>query len=198
MTKGTSSSPKKRVPQKSASVTTKPRTQTTNPDEEPKGQAQPPPVEVAALLADQFKALQDKLVAELASLISEVQALKTLSTPTLSSNGETAETVLPVIADLIRRNVMEQTAPIIASLKRLEERVGFICNRLKHPQSAQEQRPKPWRHDQQQRHGRPRGHGNRPPQGQTWAPPSAASVQGHFAPRPLPGGSVDSSHEDEE
>jgi hypothetical protein len=96
---------------------------------------------------------------------------------------------------------MEHLNPLIASLKRIEERVGFIGNRLKHPAPNQEQRQKPpWRHDQQQRHARPRGHNGppRPNQGQQWAPPSAASVQGHFAPRPLRGGESDHFTEDEE
>jgi hypothetical protein len=76
----------------------------------------------------------------------------------------------------------------------LEERIGFVANRLKHGGSGGggQDRQKPWRHEQG-RHARPpRGqqNGQRPSQGQPqqWTPPSAASVQGHFAPRPLPGG----------
>jgi hypothetical protein len=119
----------------------------------------------------------------------------------------TSETFLAMVADLIRRNLMEQVNPMIASLKRLEERVGFIGNRLKQPlPGGQEHRQKPWRHEPQQRYNRPRGQrptgggssGSGGQQGQTWTPPSAASVQGHFAPRPLRGGESGLPKDDEE
>ena len=154
------------------------------------------------LLTERFTALEEKITASLSSLAAELQTLKN-APPTVSTDGTSeSETSLPIIGDLIRRHLMEHLNPLVASLKRIEERVGFIGNRLKHPGSSQEQRQKPpWRHDQQQRHNnRPRGHNGqpRPGQGQQWAPPSAASVQGHFAPRPLRGGEHDQVTEDDE
>jgi hypothetical protein len=103
-----------------------------------------------------------------------------------------------MVADLLRRSLAEHLTPITAALKRLEERIGFVSNRLKHQPGGQE-RQKPWRHDQSP-HARSRRHnGPRPGQGQPWSPPSAASVQGHFAPRPLRSGgeNLDAGEEEE-
>jgi hypothetical protein len=141
-------------------------------------------------VTDRLTALEENLTQRLSSLATEIIAEKaTLSRPG-AGEQDAGEILLPLIADLMRRSLTEQLTPIVASLKRIEERVGFIGNRLKHPATGQEQRQKPWRHDQQPRHNRPpRGaNGPRPSQGQQWTPPSAASVQGHFAPRPLHGG----------
>jgi len=157
------------------------------------------------LLTERFTALEEKIIISLSSLAAELQTLK--STPsTLSPDGTStpeSETFLPIVGDLIRRHLMEHLNPLVASLKRIEERVGFIGNCLKHAGPSQEQRPKPpWRHDQQQRHNnRPRTHNGQPPrpgQGPPWSPPNAASVQGHFAPRPLRGGEHDRVAEDDE
>ena len=84
-------------------------------------------------------------------------------------------------------------APVTAALKRLEERIGFVANRFKQGGGGGQERQKPWRqdHGRRPRPQRERGqaNGQRSAQGQPqqWTPPSAASVQGHFAPRPLPG-----------
>jgi len=170
-----------------------------------------PPPDLLAVVTERLNALEEKIVGGLSSLTAEIQALKTAAPEVLSPDGTaTTETFLPVVADLIRRNLMEQMNPVIASLKRLEERVGFMSNRLRQPPPAgpdhRQQKP-PWRHDQQQRHNRPRGPrpggggsggSGGPPQGQSWTPPSAASVQGHFAPRPLRGGESGMPRDDEE
>lgn len=156
------------------------------------------------VLAERLSALEEKVTTSLSSLATEVHNLQG-TVPAVSGDGNLeSETVLPIVGDLVRRHLMEHLNPLIASLKRIEERVGFIGNRLKHPGPNQEQRQKPpWRHDQQ-RHNRPRGHNGAPRpgqgqgQGQQWTPPSAASVQGHFAPRPLRGGEVDHVAEDDE
>ena len=159
-----------------------------------------PRPDLVAVLTERLGALEERIATGLSTLIAEIQALK--ATPALPSlDGQASqETFLPVVADLIRRNLMEQMTPVIASLKRLEERVGFISNRLKQPPSGgPEHRQKPWRHDQQQRHNRPRGpRPSGPQQGPSWTPPSAASVQGHFAPRPLRGGESGLPKDDEE
>ena len=101
---------------------------------------------------------------------------------------EPSETFLPVVADLIRRNLTEHLSPMTATLRRLEERIGFVSNRLKPAPGGQQ---KQWRRDQrgdqrdQGHHFRSRGQGGarQGQSGQAWTPPSAASVQGHFAPR---------------
>jgi len=160
-----------------------------------------PTGESLQLLTERFNVLEEKITESVASLDVAVQTLKNTEAAPSSENTPPSETLLPAIADVIRRSLMEQLNPLIASLKRIEERVGFISNRLKHPGPNQEQRPKPpWRHDQQQRHSRPRGPttGPRPTQGPPWSPPNAASVQGHFAPRPLRGGEGEHFAEDEE
>lgn len=170
-----------------------------------------PNIDGLRLLTERFNGLEEKITASFSSLAIELQTLKSTS-PTIAQDGTPgSETLLPLIGDLIRRVLMEQLNPLVASLKRIEERVGFIGNRLKHPGQNQEQRAKPpWRHDQQRHNNRPRGHNGVPRpgqgpgpgqgqgQGQQWTPPSAASVQGHFAPRPLRGGETDQFAEDEE
>jgi hypothetical protein len=135
-----------------------------------------------APLIQRLSDLEEKVTASFATLASEMQALQAKPVGRLPEGDTPSETVLPIIADLIRRNLVEHLTPITAALKRLEERIGFVSNRLKNSPGGQE-RQKPWRHDQQ-RHPRHRPpNGPRPGQGQPWSPPSAASVQGHFAPR---------------
>lgn len=161
-----------------------------------------PTPDLLAAVTERLNVLEEKIAEGLSSLTAEIHALKTAPALPSLDGAAASETFLPVVADLIRRNLMEQMTPVIASLKRLEERVGFIGNRLKQPQSGgQEHRQKPWRHEQQQRHNRPRGQrpgGGGGQQGQSWTPPSAASVQGHFAPRPLRGGESGVPKEEEE
>ena len=190
------------------SIASAPRTRARAAKESPLPEpALPPTPDLLAIVTERLNALEEKIAGGLSSLMVEIQALK--ANPGLPSPDGTAtsETFLPVVADLIRRNLMEQVTPVIASLKRLEERVGFIGNRLKQPPpGGQEHRQKPWRHEQQPpRHNRPRGQrpggggsGGGGQQGQTWTPPSAASVQGHFAPRPLRGGESGPPKDDEE
>lgn len=105
------------------------------------------------------------------------------------SPEEPSETFLPVVADLIQRNLTEHLSPMTTTLRRLEERIGFVSNRLK-PASGGQDRQKQWRRDQrdQAHHFRSRGQGaaRQGQAGQAWTPPSAASVQGHFAPRRYP------------
>jgi hypothetical protein len=187
---------------KASAAPLKPRSRSTKEATElPLSPTPEPNLDGLQALTERLNFLEEKITASLSSLTVEVQNLKS-APPTISPDGNPeAETSLPLVGDLIRRSLMEHLNPLIASLKRIEERVGFIGNRLKHPAPNQEQRQKPpWRHDQQQRHARPRGHNGppRPNQGQQWTPPSAASVQGHFAPRPLRGGESDHFTEDEE
>ena len=166
-----------------------------------------PRIDGLQLLTERLTSLEEKLTTSFSSLAAEIHGLKSTS-PTVAPDGNLeSEIALPIIGDLIRRHLMEHLNPLIASLKRIEERVGFIGNRLRQPAPNQDQRQKPpWRHDQQQRHNRPRGGPNGsaprpspgPGQGQQWTPPNAASVQGHFAPRPLHGGESARVAEDDE
>jgi hypothetical protein len=189
----------KRTAAKSPASASRARTRAAKEGPLPEPALAPSPDHLAAVI-ERLNVLEEKIAGSLSTLTAEVHALKNVPAPPSLDGTAASETLLPVVADLIRRNLMEQINPVIASLKRLEERVGFIGNRLKQPQSGgPEHRQKPWRHDPQQRHSRPRG--QRPsggPQGQSWTPPSAASVQGHFAPRPLRGGESGFPKDDEE
>ena len=100
-----------------------------------------------------------------------------------SSPEAPPETFLPVVADLIQRNLTEHLSPMTTTLRRLEERIGFVSNRL-NPAPGGQDRQKQRRRDQRD-HFRSRGQGaaRQGQGGQAWTPPSAASVQGHFAPR---------------
>src|SRR5262244_3649069 len=145
-----------------------------------------PLAELLTPLVERLNAVEEKLTAGFSALATAVQGLQASPSPGPLEGDEQAETFLPVVADLIRRSLTEHLTPITAALKRLEERIGFVSNRLKHTPSGQE-RQKPWRHDQPPRSHSRRHGGPRPGQGpaQPWTAPSAASVQGHFAPRPL-------------
>lgn len=196
--------PKQSVPKSTASAPkTRARAVKETPLPEPAGPAIP---DLLAVVTARLNALEEKMAGGLSSLTAEIHALKPDPQAPSSDSALTSETFLPLVADLIRRNFMEQVNPLIASLKRLEERVGFIGNRLKQPlPGGPEHRQKPWRHEPQQRYNRPRGQrpagggsNNGGQQGQTWTPPSAASVQGHFAPRPLRGGESGLPKDDEE
>lgn len=167
----------------------------------PLPQPEPPPaVDLLAAFSERLAAVEEKITNGLSALLTAVQTQPTPPVAARPEGGDPTETLLPMVADLLRRSLTEHLTPITAALKRLEERIGFVSNRLKHQPGGQE-RQKPWRHDQSP-HARPRRHndGPRPGQGQQpWSPPSAASVQGHFAPRPLrSGGETPDVGEEEE
>jgi hypothetical protein len=156
-----------------------------------------PEEETLTLILSRLEALEEKVAGSFAALVEELRSFKeTLSTPAIPDAETPPESALPLVADLLRKNLMEHLTPVTAAIKRLEERVGFVANRLKHGGGGGggggQDRPKSWRHDQGRHQRPPRGQqsSQRPnqPQAQQWTPPSAASVQGHFAPRPLPGG----------
>ena len=143
-------------------------------------------------------ALEEKISASFSGLAEELHTRETPQAPGGVESEAITDSTLPLVADLLRRNLMEYLTPVMAGLKRLEERIGFVANRLKHGGSGSSSgggggpdRQKPWRHEQGRhaRPPRPQQNGQRPQnqgQPQPWTPPSAASVQGHFAPRPLP------------
>src|SRR5262249_61183823 len=102
-------------------------------------------------------------------------------TPAAAGTDTTAETVLPLMTDALRHNLMEHLNPVLAAVKRLEERIGFVANRLKFSGGGGggggQDRQKPWRAEQG-RHPRPQQRGQQngqrptPPQPQQWTPPS--------------------------
>jgi hypothetical protein len=166
--------------------------------------APPPDPDPLLLISERLISIEEKIASGFAALAAEIRALATASPVSTSTGDATADAALPVLTDMLRRHLMEQMSPVTAGMKRLEERIGFVANRLKHGGSNNSatnsnggggpERQKPWRNEPA-RHARQRGGGQqngqpRQPQGQpppSWTPPSAASVQGHFAPRPLPG-----------
>jgi hypothetical protein len=169
-----------------------------------------------AELTEGVQYIQQAQQTQLAELARHEQAGGTSQAKHTQTNGEEpSETFLPIVADLIRQNLTEHLSPLTTTLRRLEERVGFMSNRLKLGPGGQggsggQDRQKPWRRDQrdqrdqQPHHFRSRGQGQGrqgPGQGQgpVWSPPSAASVQGHFAPRRFPsnGGELQVGDDDE-
>jgi hypothetical protein len=185
MAKAVSPTSRKDSAARSSSSSDKPRSRSTKSAAQQPGAA--PTAELLTALGERLGAVEEKVTTGFSSLLTAVQALQATPAPQRPDGGEQTETILPLMADLIRRSLTEHLTPVMAALKRLEERIGFVSNRLKHGPGGQE-RQKPWRRDQSS-HPRSRRHdGPRPGQGQPWSPPSAASVQGHFAPRPLRSG----------
>lgn len=162
--------------------------------------APPPAPDTLLIVLERLNSVEEKIASGFAALAEEIRALKAAPPAEIPEGDAAADTALPLLADIFRRHLMEQLSPVTAGMKRLEERIGFVANRLKHGGSSSgsggsgQERQKPWRNEQG-RHARPRSGGPqngqpRPPQNQpppSWTPSSAASVQGHFAPRPLPG-----------
>jgi len=195
MAKAVSPTARKDSAAKSSSSSDKPRSRST------KSAARQPEApatsELLTTLTERLSAVEEKVTTGFSSLVTAVQALQATPVPPRPDGDEQTETLLPLVADLIRRSLTEQLTPVTAALKRLEERIGFVSNRLKHAPGGQE-RQKPWRHDQPSRSRPRRPNGPRPGQGQPWSPPSVASVQGHFAPRPLRSGDESSARGEEE
>ena len=178
-----------------------------------------------AELTESVQHMQQTQLAQLTRHEQAEQAGEESQAEHSQTNGqEPSETFLPIVADLIRESLTEHLSPLTTALRRLEERVGFMSNRLKPGPGGQggqqggQDRQKPWRRDQRDQrdqrgdqqppHFRSRGQGQGggrqgqsqgQSQGQAWSPPSAASVQGHFAPRRFPsnGGDLQVGDDDE-
>ncbi len=205
-TKGTSSS-KKTTPSKARShhtaqnrdaVLVSPVTSIESgvPSVEPPASSAAPESHALTSILQRLDGLEEKITNGFAALAQEIHTLHVSSSPAAVGTEVSVETVLPLMTDALRHNLMEHLNPVLAAVKRLEERIGFVANRLKFSGGGGgggggQDRQKPWRAEQG-RHPRPQrgpqnGQRPTPPQPQQWTPPSAASVQGHFAPRPLPG-----------
>ncbi len=145
-----------------------------------------PSVHAAILtLQQRLATLEEKLSQGLSALVTEVKALRSAAPVGPPQSGLTEETAGALLQEVLRKHIEEQVEPVTATLRRIEERVGFIGNRLK--PSGGGGRNKSGRRDQPP-NARTKGlNAPRPGQspGQNWTPPSAASVQGHFTPRPM-------------
>lgn len=197
MPRATAATTKGTVPTKKTTPR-KPRARTTPSVDSVVPPSPTPEGEILTTILGRLEAVEEKIAGSLTALVEELRTFKEAVTPPAAPDAELPpESTLPLVADLLRKNLMEHLTPVTAAIKRLEERVGFVANRLKHGGGGGgggggQERPKPWRQDQGRHQRPPRGQQNtqRPnqPQPQQWTPPSAASVQGHFAPRPLLGG----------
>ena len=170
------SSRTRKSPVKRTRATNEPPVQATN---------EPPVQEEIVALQQRLETLEEKFSQGLSALVAEMGALRTALTAKSSTAEMTPETLGVLFAKLIQKNIGEQLGAVTGTLRRIEERVGFIGNRLKSSGGGQS-RNKSWRRDQPS-NARPKGQQNtlRSEQGQDWTPPSAAAVQGHFAPRAM-------------
>ena len=145
-----------------------------------------PAVHAAILtLQQRLETLEEKLSQGLTALVTEVKELRSAAPVDPPQSGLTEETVGTLLQETLRKHMEEQIEPVTTTLRRIEERVGFIGNRLK--SSGGGGRNKSGRREQSP-NARAKGpNAPRPGQGsgQNWTPPSAASVQGHFTPRPM-------------
>lgn len=122
--------------------------------------------------------LEEKLCREVAALAAEVDKLQAAAQHT----PEASETQL---GETLQQHIETQLEPLGALLRRIDERVGFIGNRVK-SSGGGPGRNKSWRRDQAG-NARPRsqnGQRQNQPQDQPWAPSSAESVKARYAPRP--------------
>ena len=149
-----------------------------------------PAVQAAILtLQQRLDTLEGTLSQGLTALVAEVKELRSAAPVDPPQSGLTEETIGTLIQETLQKHIEEQIEPVTTTLRRIEERVGFIGNRLK--ASGGGGRNKSGRREQPP-NARAKGpNAPRPGQssgqspGQNWTPPSAASVQGHFTPRPM-------------
>ena len=145
-----------------------------------------PAVQAAILtLQQRLETLEERLSQGLTALVAEVKELRSVAPMDPPQSGLTEEALGALLQETLRKHIEEQLEPVTTTLRRVEERVGFIGNRLK--SSGGGGRNKAGRREQPPS-ARAKGPNTpRPGQnpGQNWTPPSAASVQGHFTPRPM-------------
>lgn len=145
-----------------------------------------PAVQAAILtLQQRLETLEGTLSQGLTALMAEVKELRSAAPVDPPQAGLTEETIGTLLQEGLQKHIEEQLEPVTTTLRRIEERVGFIGNRLK--SSGGGGRNKSGRREQAP-NARAKGQ-NAPRPGQSpgpnWTPPSAASVQGHFTPRPM-------------
>ena len=141
-------------------------------------------------LQTRVETLEEKLCGQLAALAAAVDELRAARSDTQVAAAPNAEVGEAQLQEALRQHVAQHIEPLSALLRRVDERVGFIGNRLKSSGGGGPGRNKTWRRDQagnarsRGQNGQRQGHhGQPPPPGQNWTPPSAESIKGLFAPR---------------
>lgn len=140
-------------------------------------------------LQTRVETLEEKLCGQLAALAAAVDELRAARSDTQVAAAPNAEVGEAQLQEALQQHVAQHIEPLSALLRRVDERVGFIGNRLKSSGGGGPGRNKTWRRDQgnarsRGQNGQRQGHhGQPPPPGQNWTPPSAESIKGLFAPR---------------
>ena len=185
MAKAASQSTSKTAAKKTTSATKK-TSRTRKSPAKKTAVADEPAVHAAILtLQQRLETLEGKLSQGLTALVAEIKELRSAAPVDPPQLGLSEEALGVLLQETLRKHIEEQIEPVTTTLRRIEERVGFIGNRLK--SSGGGGRNKSGRREQSP-NARVKGPNTpRPGQspGQNWAPPSAASVQGHFTPRPM-------------
>ena len=185
MAKAASQSTSKTAAKKTTSATKK-TSRTRKSPAKKTAVADEPAVHAAILtLQQRLETLEGKLSQGLTALVTEIKELRSAAPVDSPQLGLSEEALGALLQETLRKHIEEQIEPVTTTLRRIEERVGFIGNRLK--SSGGGGRNKSGRREQSP-NARAKGPNTpRPGQGsgQNWAPPSAASVQGHFTPRPM-------------
>lgn len=155
-------------------------------------------------LQARVETLEEKLCGQLAVLVAAVGELRTARPDTQGAAAPNAEAGEARLRAALQQHVEQHIEPLSALLRRVDERVGFIGNRLKSSGGGGPGRNKTWRRDQagnaraRGQNGQRQGHhGQPPPPSQNWTPPSAESIKGLFAPRRM-GLDHLAAHDDEE
>lgn len=156
-------------------------------------------------LQTRVETLEEKLCGQLAALVTAVDELRAARSDTQGATAPNAEGAEARIQEALQQHVAQHIEPLSALLRRVDERVGFIGNRLKSSGGGGGPgRNKTWRRDQagnarsRGQNGQRQGHhGQPPPPSQNWTPPSAESIKGLFAPRRM-GLDHLAAHDDEE
>src|SRR5262249_27861782 len=128
------------------------------PSVEPLASSAAPESHALTSILQRLDGLEEKITNGFAALAQELHTLQGSSSPAAAGTEAPAETVLPLMTDVLRHNLMEHLNPVLAAVKRLEERIGFVANRLKFSGGGGggggQDRQKPWRAEQG-RHPRP-------------------------------------------
>lgn len=155
-------------------------------------------------LQARVETLEEKLCGQLAVLVAAVEELRVARPDTQGAAAPNAEAGEARFHEALQQHVEQHIEPLSALLRRVDERVGFIGNRLKSSGGGGPGRNKTWRRDQagnaraRGQNGQRQGHhGQPPPPSQNWTPPSAESIKGLFAPRRM-GLDHLAAHDDEE
>src|SRR5262249_58103730 len=90
-----------------------------------------PETPALASILQRLDTLEEKITGGFAALSAELNTLTAVPISDAVESEATSEAALPLMTDVLRHNLMEHLTPVMAALKRLEERIGFVANRLK-------------------------------------------------------------------